>query len=284
MIGSEARAQLRTGIFALPATLFLLLMFAVPLLSVVLQSFLLNDTNVFSLGSYIKVFGTGLFRQVMWTTVQIAVGATLFSFLLAYPVAYFLSRKPPSSRAVWMILILVPFWTSSLVKSFAFTIILGQSGAINSLLAHFGLGPFPLLFNRFGVMIGMSHFLVPFIVFPVLANLVAQPPELSRAAEIMGAGKLRIFWRVTLPLSMPGVIAGALLAFILSLGFYIIPALLGSRKDMMLSNLIDFYARELLDMQTASVIAVMLTVAAIIAAALLSKVRGGASILSDGDA
>lgn len=280
----DAREQMRIAVFALPATLFLLVMFAVPLASVILQSFTVNDGSTFSLASYTKVLGTTLFRQVMWTTTQIAVGATLFSFVLAYPVAYFLSRKPATSRAVWMILILVPFWTSSLVKSFAFTIILGQSGVINGALGHFGLGPFQLLFNRFGVMVGMSHFLVPFIVFPVLANLVAQPPELARAAEIMGAGKLRIFLRVTFPLSLPGVIAGALLAFILSLGFYIIPALLGSRKDMMLSNLIDFYARELLDMQTASVIAVILTLAAIIAAMLLSKVRGGGSILSEGDA
>jgi putative spermidine/putrescine transport system permease protein len=279
----DAREQMRIAVFAVPATVFLLVMFAVPLLTIFQQSVTVNDGTAFSLGSYIKIFTTPLFAQVAYATLAISVGATIFSFFLAYPVAYFLSRQSPAARPIWMILILVPFWTSSLVKGFAFTVILGQSGAINQLLSHFGIGPWPMLFNRFGVLVGMSHFLVPFMVFPILTNLLAQPPELARAASIMGSGKLRIFWRVTFPLSLPGVITGGLLAFILSLGFYIIPALLGSRKDMMLSNLIDFYARELLDLQTASAIAVLLTAVAIAAAFLLSKVRGGASILSEGD-
>jgi putative spermidine/putrescine transport system permease protein/mannopine transport system permease protein len=280
---ADLRDQWRIAAFALPALLFLTVMFAVPLARILLQSVTVNDGNAFSLSGYIKVFSTPLFAQVAYTTFEISVGATLFSFLLAYPVAYFLSRQAPAARAVWMILILVPFWTSSLVKSFAFTVILGQSGAVNQFIAHFGFGPWPMLFNRFGVLVGMSHFLVPFLVFPILSNLLAQPPELARAAEIMGSGKLRIFLRITFPLSMPGVITGALLAFILSLGFYIIPALLGSRKDMMLSNLIDFYAREILDVQTASAIAVMLTAVAIGVAFLLSRVRGGSSILSEAE-
>jgi putative spermidine/putrescine transport system permease protein/mannopine transport system permease protein len=278
----DTREQLRIAAFAAPATLFLAIMFAGPLFSIVRQSIRAGDTAV-SLASYEKIFLTPLFRQVAYTTFEISVGATLFSLLLAYPIAYFLSRQNPKPRALWMVLILVPFWTSSLVKSFAFTVILGQSGTINQLLAEFGIGPWKMLFNRFGVMVGMSHFLIPFLVFPILTNLIAQPPELPKAAAIMGSGKLRIFLKITLPLSLPGVVAGALLAFILSLGFYIIPALLGSRKDMMLSNLIDFYARELLDWQTASAIAVLLTGVAIAAAVLLSKVRGGASILSEVD-
>ncbi len=278
----DAREQLRVALFALPATLFLLVMFAVPLLSIFQQSVTTKDGGL-SLASYAKILSTPLFGQVAYTTFEISAGATLFSFLLAYPVAYFLSRRTPAARAAWTILILVPFWTSSLVKGFAFTVILGQSGVINQMLSQFGLGPWPMLFNRFGVLIGMSHFLVPFMVFPILANLVAQPPELARAAEIMGAGKLRIFWRVTFPLSLPGIVTGMLLAFILSLGFYIVPALLGSRKDIMLSNLIDFYARELLDVQTASAIAVGLTTVAVLVAFLLSAVRGGASILSESE-
>lgn len=276
----QFKEEMRLVAFAAPATIFMLFMFAVPLFTVFQQSFSTNDGPGFSLAAYSKLFSTALFLKVGYTTLKISVGATIFSFLLAYPVAYFMSKKPPKQRMLWMILILVPFWTSSLVKSFAFTIILGQSGIINEFLATFDLGPWKMLFNRFGVMVGMSHFLVPFMVFTILTNLLSQPPNLASAAEIMGASKLRIFLRVTFPLSLPGVVAGALLVFILTLGFYIVPALLGSRHDMMLSNLVDFYLRELLDWQMASAIAVLLTVVAILAAFLLSKIRGGASILS----
>ena len=276
----EFRAQARIAVFALPATLFMLVMFAVPLGSVFLQSITARSGTGFSMAAYVKIVETPLFARVAYTTIEISVGATFFALLLAYPIAYFLSRQPPARRSLFALLILVPFWTSSLVKSFAFTVILGHAGVVNDILGTFGVGPVKLLYNRVGVMVGMSHFLVPFMVFPILANLLGQPPELAKAAAIMGAGKLRVFLRVTFPLSLPGVVAGSLLVFILTLGFYIVPALLGSRKDMMLSNLVDFYAREVLDWPMAAAVAVLLTVAAMIAAFLLSKIRGGASILS----
>ncbi len=277
----ELREQVRIAAFAAPATVFMLVMFAVPLGAVFLQSFTAKSGVGFSLAAYVKILSTPLFARVAYTTIEISIGATIFAFVLAYPIAYFLAKQPPARRALCMILILIPFWTSSLVKSFAFTIILGHAGVINDLLGAFGLGPVKMLYNRFGVMVGMSHFLVPFMVFPIMANLLGQPPELAKAAAIMGANKLKVFLRVTFPLSLPGVVAGALLVFILCLGFYIVPALLGSRHDMMLSNLVDFYAREVLDWSMSSAVAVFLTLAAIIAAVLLSKVRGGASILSE---
>ncbi len=276
----SARAHLRDASYALPAAIFMALLFAAPLAGVLVQS-LQPEGGGLSFGAFGRIATTALFTRVAWTTLEISASATAFSLMLAYPVAYFLARQSPQRRALYMILVLVPFWTSSLVKSFAFMVLLGQSGIINQLLGIFGLGPVKLLFNRFGVMVGMSHFLIPFMVFPILAALQNQPPELARAAAIMGAGKLRIFWRVTLPLSLPGVMAGCLLVFILSLGFYVIPALLGGRQDMMLANLVDFYAREVLNWQMASAVAVLLVAAAVIAAMLLSKVRGGASLLAE---
>ncbi|MBE2274852.1 MAG: ABC transporter permease [Rhodobacteraceae bacterium] len=274
----ETLEQLRTAAFALPAALFMLVMMAVPLGSVIAQS--LSDETGFSLSAYAKIAQSDLFLRVTISTLQIAIGGTVVALLLGYPIAYFLAKQPPRRRAVWMILILIPFWTSALVKSFAFTVLLGHAGIINTLLGDIGLGPYKLLFNRIGVMVGMSHFLVPFMVFPILTNLTGQPPELAKAASIMGAGKLRIFLTVTLPLSLPGVVSGALLVFILALGFYIVPKLLGGRQDVMLSSLVDFYARELIDWQVSSAIAVILMIAALIAAVLLAQIRGGASILS----
>ena len=259
----------------------MLAMFAVPLFAVFWQSITTNAGDEFSLAAYAKILSTPIFAKVAYTTIEISIGATIFAFVLAYPIAYFLAKQPPRRRAFCMIFILIPFFTSSLVKSFAFTVILGHAGVINDILGIFGLGPVKMLYNRFGVMVGMSHFLVPFMVFPIMANLIGQPPELAKAAAIMGANKLNVFLRVTFPLSLPGVVAGSLLVFILCLGFYLVPALLGSRHDMMMSNLIDFYAREVLDWSMASAIAVFLTIAAIIAAILISMVKGGGSILSN---
>ena len=279
---SSARTYLRQASFALPATIFMALVFAIPLLGIAFTSIQQNNSGgALTLASYLNILKTPLFLRVTYTTLEISVGATICSLILAYPVAYFLSKQTPRRRALYMILVLVPFWTSSLVKAFSFMVLLGQSGIINQMLALVGIEPVKMLFNRFGVMAGMSHFLVPFFVFPILASLQNQPPELARAAATMGAGKLRIFLRVTLPLSLPGVMAGALLVFIISLGFYVIPALLGGRQDIMLSNLVDFYAREVLNWPMASAVAVVLVGASLIAAVLLSKVRGGSSLLEE---
>ena len=133
------------------------------------------------------------------------------------------------------------------------------------------------------MIVGMSHFLIPFMVFPILTSLMAQPPELRRAASIMGAGRLRIFFRITLPLCLPGIMTGTLLVLILSLGFFVVPALLGGRQDMMLSNLVDFYTRETLNWQAASTLAVILFSFAMIVAYTLARVPGGSSLLGGQD-
>lgn len=283
MLNAEARDQLRTAAFAVPAAILMAATFAVPLGAIFVYSFLAPDGSRFSFETYQKVLSTPILYRVAYTTIEISLGATLFSFILAYPVAYFLAKQTPRRRAVLMILVLIPFWTSSLVKSFAMVIILGQSGLINQFLGQFGIGPIKMLFNRFGVMVGMSHYLIPFMVFPILTSLLSQPHELARAAAMMGAGKVRIFLKVTFPLSLPGVMAGSLLVFILSLGFYVIPALLGGRQDLMLANLVDFYAREILNWPMASTVAMFLVASALIASILLSKVRGGSSVLSEGN-
>jgi putative spermidine/putrescine transport system permease protein len=116
----------------------------------------------------------------------------------------------------------------------------------------------PLLFNRTGVVIGMLHWLLPFMVFPILVNLLAQGSDLHYAARVMGAGRTRIFFRITLPLSIPGVLAGCVITLVLSLGSFVTPALLGGRRDLMMASLVDFYTRVSLDWGAASAIAVLL--------------------------
>ncbi|MFA5488419.1 MAG: ABC transporter permease [Candidimonas sp.] len=209
---------------------------------------------------YATVVGSGLIRQVAVNTLSISAWATLTSLILGYAIAIHLARLPARKRTPYLVLVMLPFWTSILVKSFAFTVALGTSGIVNQLLGWISGGAWHLemMFNRIGVIIGMTNYLLPFMVLPIMASLLSQNPSLPLAAKIMGAGPVRIFLRITLPLSLPGVAAGVLMCLTLSLGMYITPALLGGRKDMMLANLIDFYTRQTLDWNVASAIAVAL--------------------------
>lgn len=263
-------------LFLLPAMALMTGIFLVPLAGVAHQSV----TNpAWTLAGYVELTTSKLFLRVLWTTFEISLSSSLATLILAYPIAYHLAKQPPRRRALLMTLVMVPFWTSILVKSYAFTVILGQHGAVNSILTWSGLPTVKLLFNRVGVIIGMGHYLIPFMVFPILNSLLAQPPDLAKAARVMGAGKARIFWRVTLPLSMPGVMAGFLLSMILSLGFFVTPALLGGRRDVMMANLVDMYTRETLDWTMASAIAMILLICSGVLILALSRTSGGKSIL-----
>lgn len=281
-ITTEQRDAWGSFAFAVPALLLLCAVFIVPLGIVVRQSVLAphggND-----LTQFVRIFSQPMFRRIALGTLEISLLATAFALLLAYPLAYYLSRQPARRRAMLTTLVLVPFWTSALVKSFAFVVLLGHSGVVNTMLGHIGVAPVSLLFNRVGVIIGMSHYLVPFMMFPILSNLLAQPTNLPRAAAIMGAGKWRIFWRVTLPLSFPAILSGCLLVFIFSLGFYVVPALLGGLHDMMMSNMVSFYTSESVNWPLASAISVLLTLVAGGVAAVLAFLPGGGGLLARED-
>jgi putative spermidine/putrescine transport system permease protein len=243
--------------FSAPAAILIAGVFIVPLLIVLVQSV---TRESFSLEGYQRILSSTLFWRILQTTLEITVSAVLLSLLLGYPIAYFIAQLRPMHRAIALIVVLLPFWTSILVKSFAFIVILGERGIVKAVLAqYFGVElATPLMFSRIGVMIGMVHFLIPFCVFPIINNLLAQPPELRRAALIMGASRRQTFLRVTLPLSLPAIVAGAVMTAVLSIGVFVTPALLGGRRDMMLANLIDYYTREALDWNMAAALSVLL--------------------------
>jgi putative spermidine/putrescine transport system permease protein len=247
------------SIYLAPAFVLALAVFLVPLAFVIYTSAYSKGAGL-NAESYISLWESGLFRRSLLTTFEISAMGAALSLLLGYPVALHLSRLSPRARAFCMILVLVPFWTSILVKSYAFTVILGRQGIINSALSWIAGSEVhvPMLLNRVGVMVGMTNYLVPFVVFPVLASLLAIDKSLYRAVEIMGAGPPLVFWKVTLPLSMPGVLSALISTFVMSTGFFVIPALLGGRKDFMLANLVDFYTRETLDWNMAAAIGVIL--------------------------
>lgn len=162
------------------------------------------------------------------------------------------------------------------MKSYAFIVILGDRGIINTILQAGGLDGFDMMFNRFAVIVGMTNFLVPFAIFPILASLSAQNQAIQSAADVMGASPLRVFWSITFPQSLPGVFAALLICLVISMGFFVTPALLGGRQDMMMANVIDLYTREILDWQSASLIALLLLVFCSVVSAVILKLQTSA--------
>ncbi len=180
---------------------------------------------------------------ILVRTFQISLAVTLICLLLAYPLAYWLSTLPDRKANVLMILVLVPFWTSILVRVAAWIVLLQSEGLINTALMDMGVisQPLALLFNRTGVIISMVHILLPFMILPLYSVMKSVPPTYVRAAVSLGSAPLAAFVRVYVPQTFPGVGAGALLVFILSIGYYITPALLGGADDQMLSYYIARY-------------------------------------------
>ncbi len=261
-----------------PLTIVLAAAFLYPLLLTGWTS--LQVDGQLSVRAYADLVSSSLFLKVLVSTFEIGVSGTLVSLCVGYPVAMHLAAQPSRRRTAYLILVMLPFWTSILVKSFALTVVFGNQGLINQLLAFVSGGTInlPMMFNRVGVILGMINFLLPFMILSILGSLLSQDPALARAAETMGAGPFRIFWRITLPLSMPGVIAGVLINIVLSIGMYITPALLGGRQDMMVANLVDFYTRQTLDWTTASATAVVLLAISGVLVALLGRVRGASGL------
>lgn len=260
--------------FVVPALLLMGAIFLIPLGYVFYFSVAID--GALTLSGFVNLLTSALFFKVFATTMEISLLSTAVSVLLGYAVAFHLSRVSPHRRVFYLAMVLLPFWTSILVKSYSFTLILGREGIVNTLLTSiFGeAARLELIYNRTGVIIGMTNYLVPFVVFPVLSNLLGQDRNLRTAAEVMGAGPLRIFLRVTLPLSLPGVMAGAIMCMVLSIGFFITPAILGGRSDIMLSNLIDLFTRETLNWNMASAIGVSLLLVTGLLVAVLSRLPG----------
>lgn len=238
----------------------------------------------FSFAAYADLATSTLFLKVLRNSFEIALSGTLVSLAFGYPVALHLAAQTPRRRTAYLIMVMLPFWTSILVKSFALVAVFGNQGLINQLLGLLSGGTvnLPMMFNRVGVILGMINFLLPFMILSILGSLLSLDRRLILAAETMGAGPLRIFWKITLPLSMPGVIAGVLINVTLSIGMYITPALLGGRQDMMVANLVDFYTRQTLDWTAASATAVVLLLLSGVLVALLGQVRGARGLAGAG--
>ncbi|MCC7271385.1 MAG: ABC transporter permease [Alphaproteobacteria bacterium] len=235
-----------TTCLLLPPLVFLAAFFVVPLIEVVRGSFFAPDLTF---DHYARMASEPLYLRVVSITLKIALLTVLLCVLLGYAAAYLIATASPRARQLLMLCVIVPFFLSTLIRNYIWMAILQRSGLLNHALRDLGLitEPLALMYNQTGVVVVMVNMLLPFTIFPILSSLLAISPDLYHASSSLGAGPIRTFCRVTLPMSLPGVVAGALLVFIVSLGFFITPALVGGQKEMMISNLIDFHIRQVLN-------------------------------------
>lgn len=261
--------RLETAALLAPALLLVLVVFVVPLVRFLSLAFVAPEGP---LATFAELGGSAVYRRIMLNTFVAASVVTLITAVLAWPMAYLLSR----ARGLWFTIliygVLFPLWISILVRTYSWMLLLERNGPVNRAVQAMGLsdGPLPLLFNNTGVLIGMVHVLLPYMVLPLYSAMSRIDPRLMQASDGLGAGLWQSFRRIWLPLTLPGLAGGATFVFLLSLGFYITPSLLGGRGSTMLSSLIVAFINEHLNWPMAAagslallaVVAVLMLVAA----------------------
>lgn len=263
---------------AVPGIAFLAVFFLWPVAQLLSLSLWTNDG--FSTATYQRIAATDVYLRVLGITFRISAYTALYSLLIGYPLAYWLANMHGLRRGRMLLFVMIPFWTSYLVKTFAWMIVLGRTGLINSLVTGSGLSdqPFNILHNEFGVMVGMVHAMVPLAVMTMLPVMTGIDNRLVQAAQTLGAAPARAFWLVYFKLSLPGVAAAGLLVFISSLGFFIVPAFLGGRQQTMLAQLIITQVQELLNWPFAGALAAMMLAAALVSCWIYDRLFGISTI------
>lgn len=263
-----------------PSVTVLLVLFVFPLVIVLSRSFFAPSL---SLHNYTALWSSVAFRNILINTFEIAAWTTVICLALGYPFAYHLSRLPRRLGQSLLAVCLVPFFTAILARLYAWTIILGDAGIINTYLMRWGVvhHPIALLFDRTGVVIGMVHVMLPYMIIVLYSAMVGIDRSLLDAAATLGASPFSGFRRVFVPLSLPGTYAGTLLVFIISLGFFVTPAVLGGGRDVTIAT---FVRQEIgvLDWGAATAMATVLLVITIALFVLLDRVFGTERLLVGG--
>ncbi|MFT4065887.1 ABC transporter permease subunit [Paraburkholderia sp.] len=265
-----------------PTLVFLLVFFIVPV-GKILQGGLFDADGAFGFGQFERIAHTPVYAKVLWITFSISFMTAALSVLLGYPVAYLLSRLPARSRERWVLWIMLPFWTSYLVKTYAWMLLLSKTGVLSTIALALGLvhqtdGMMPSLT---GVLIGMVHAMLPLAVMTMLPVMRGIDDRLAQAAETLGAERGMSFFTVFFPLSAPGVAAAGLLVFVSSLGFFIVPALLGTPKETMIAQLVISSVLELFDMRFAGALSTVLLVCSIAIFLVYDRVVGLSSLTGE---
>lgn len=289
---------LQRSLLSGPPLLYLLIFFLLPTLIMVVASFgwpgeqgglaplWIRDAGGFhpdlTFDNYADFFSTTLYFRLLAKSFWYAVLTTLICLVMAYPLAMLIAKTRKKYRNLMVLLVIMPFWSNFLIRVYAWMIILGpQAGfaqAVNGLLALFGQEPVSLLFSPFAVLVGLVYVHLPFMILPLYANLEKHDPGLMDAARDLGANGWQRFWRVTFPLSLPGVLAGSALVFIPALGAFAVPDILGGTNGIMIGNVIKMQFLEARDWPFGSTLSIILTLFALGVAgvaAWLARRRGG---------
>lgn len=268
----SGRHMSRGSVLVLMLPFFALLAFAFiyPILSLLSISVLEPEPT---LTHYEAVLGNPVYARVMFRTLRIALLVSFLSLLLAFPVAWLMAQSKGPKLTFITACVLLPFWSSVLVRTAAWAVILQRNGLINEMMQFIGITsePVRLLYTQGAVVVAMTHVLMPFMVLPIYGALRNIPKDYARAAGILGAGPLRTFREVILPLAMPGILSGFILVFLTAIGYFITPALLGSPSEMMIATLISQQIREVLDWPFAAALVGVLTLFVTLIAILFGK-------------
>ena len=254
------RKNLKYWVLIAPALLIMIVFYIWPVINLFVISV---QEPVAGLGNYLKIADSGPIKTSFLITFRVAAETTFFCVFLGYIVSYGITHATDKIRPLMIVLVLLPFWVSVLIRSFSWIVLLGRSGVVNKMLlgSNFIDEPLKLMHNEFGVVLAMVHVMLPFAVLPMLTNMRGISRSYVDAARGLGASQWIAFWKVYVPQTKPGIASGALLVFVLSLGFYITPALLGGGRVMMISEYISYQIKEFLNWGLGTALSVSLIVA-----------------------
>ena len=262
---SLGRSEAASGLMLIsPTAIYAVLLLAAPLATVVLYSVLTGGGGTitwdFTWANYVDVWTGPEYRAIMIRSLVVSLGVTVVTVVVAYPIAYFVSfHVEPQRKSMWLFLITIPFWTSYLIRVFLWKVILGYNGVINSGLMSTGIISEPLQWINYNVgalIVTLAHAYAPFAILPIFVSLERIDRSLLEAGQDLGESRLRTFWRVTLPLSMAGVVAATLIVFIPTVGDYVTPKLIGGSKLPMIANMMEVQMLKLNNKPLGSAIAV----------------------------
>ena len=264
----------RSGLLLLPALLMLGLVFLVPLGWFFARTLLIDVQASALPGLFAQVLSSRPVQVALLTTIWISLLVTAVTLLIGYPIAYYLANRGGLRFSIILFCVIVPYFTSVIVRTYSWMVILGRNGILNQFLIASGLvdHPVPLLYNTFGIVVGMAYVLLPYMVLTLYSALKGIDPNLLRAARALGARPLYVFRRVYFPLSWHAVVSGSLIVLILAIGFFITPALMGGPGDVMIAMLVERSVEIMLDWQSAAVISLVLLAGTLALYAVYSRV------------
>ena len=263
----------KSKLLAYPYIIWMAIFIIVPLFLVLYYSISTGDTNKLSLDNYIKIFNP-IYLDVIWKSFFLALLSTIICLLLGYPMAYIIAKEKPSKRNVLLLFFLVPLWMNFLLRTYAWMTILSKNGLINSFLGLFGIEPLNLMPSKGAVVLGMVYNFLPYMVLPIYTVLSKIDQKVLEAAMDLGANRFKVFYKVILPLSIPGIVSGITMVFMHAVSTFVISKLLGGGKELLIGNLIEQQFLVQGDWNFGSSLSIVLMIFILISMAIMSKFEG----------